>query len=286
MASPLRSNISDKRCRKCGSDLLHRPRVKDNRGRYYCKPCYETALAAKREKAAAEQRSMRAAATTPSEESPAAEPEAIAEILPDEGDVSRYDALLDVESSAALPAPVTCPSCGRGLATDAVICTACGYDRRTGRRIGVSSAPPTEPQSPRAGRSIAARRSSSAAADGTPQFWQTGWFFGVASLAFFGLLFAGAQANAGLSIAFQAVQIIYSLVVTLWIIVLAFQEGVAQGLLSFLCGPYLLYFGFAKVESTHLKFGLGVSIIANVMGAMLGAQTLMRIVGQQAGAAS
>lgn len=284
MASPLRSDIADKRCRKCGSDLLHRPRVKDHRGRYYCKPCYETALAAKREKAAAAQRNLQKAATTSADELPTAEPEAVAEILPDDGDVSRYDPLLDVESSAVLPAPVTCPSCGRGLATDAVICTSCGYDRRTGQRIGVSSAPPTEPQPLRAGRAAIARKQGSGADSGGAPFWQTAWFFGVASLVFFVGFYVAASRNTALAAAFQITQTIYSLAVSIWLLVVAFQESAAQGCLClFTCGFYSLYYVFLRQENVHLKFAMGVSIVSAVLGAMLGGQMLFALLSQQQG---
>lgn len=269
MASPLGPGVSEKRCRKCGLELSSRPRVKDSHGRYYCKPCYDAARILRQQKEAASRERS----------------EPSVEVLASDTDLSRFDGLLDGGSSAALPTPVTCPSCGRGLATDAVLCTACGFDRRTGQRIGVASAPPTEPQRVVSARVASTRRSSAALESDVP-FWRTAWFFGLVSLAFFGVFYGAAQASTGLAIAYQAVQIIYSLVVTLWIVVLAFQDGIAQGLLSLLCGPYTLYYGFAKVESAHLKFALGVSIIASVLGALLGATTMIRVFGQQAGAAS
>ncbi len=38
-----------------------------------------------------------------------------------------------------------CPSCGGALAEDSVLCVACGYDRRTGRRVEVEAAPASNP---------------------------------------------------------------------------------------------------------------------------------------------
>lgn len=43
------------------------------------------------------------------------------------------------------PAGPTCPSCGAPLAPDAVICIACGYDTRTGRRADDAPPPRTNP---------------------------------------------------------------------------------------------------------------------------------------------
>jgi len=277
MASRPGSDTSDKRCRKCGSNLLHRPRVKDHRGRYYCKPCYDAALAAKRKKAAAD-RATNAPAEAPSVEAPNFDALALDE------DVSRFVESIEADSSAELAPPATCPSCGRGLAIDAVICTNCGYDRRTGRKIGVAGAPPTEPQSPRAGRAIVARKSSTTAAAGAAPFWQTGWFFGVASLAFFVGFYVAASQNTALAAAFQIVQMVYSLAASIWLLVVAFQDSAAQGCLClFTCGFYSLYYGFLRQENVHLKFAMAVSIIANVLGMILGGQMLFTLLSQQSG---
>jgi hypothetical protein len=50
----------------------------------------------------------------------------------------------------------------------------------------------------------------------------------------------------------------------LFVIIQAFKEAPIQGLLCFFCGPYLLYYSFAKF--THPKKGL---ILAGMLGSMV-----------------
>jgi hypothetical protein len=100
---------ADKICRICGEDCAGRPRTKDAKGRYYCQPCYDEALA--------RQRAVRAEATAP----PAVEPES----------VTAPDSMLDI------PSVGTCPSCGRSLADEAVLCMHCGFNRQSGEQIEV-----------------------------------------------------------------------------------------------------------------------------------------------------
>ncbi len=267
MALPLGSGATEKRCRKCGLELSHVPRVKDSKGRYYCKTCYEATRALKLQKAAAIRKSS----------------EPRVEVLPADADLSQFDDLLDVGSSTALPT-MNCPGCGCGVPTDAVICTECGYDRRTGRTIGEESSPPTDSASQHIGRTIIARKSSSTAAVGAAPFWQTGWFFGVGSLVFFVAFYVAASQNTALAAAFQIAQTVYSLAASIWLLVVAFQESAAQGCLClFTCGFYSLYYGFVRQDNMHLKFALGVSIVVTVLGAILGGQMLFTLLSQQQG---
>src|SRR5579884_2227185 len=39
--------------------------------------------------------------------------------------------------------PNDCPSCGSGMTPEAVLCIVCGFDRRTGKRLGTVSLRPT-----------------------------------------------------------------------------------------------------------------------------------------------
>ncbi|MHC4446671.1 MAG: hypothetical protein ACYSXF_02535, partial [Planctomycetota bacterium] len=95
-------------CGLCGEDCSGRPRIKDPKGRYYCKTCYEEAL--QRQKAAEER--------TP---------------------VGAAEEIMDLPGGPdelVAPPPVAqshCSGCGWSVATDAIICTNCGYDRRTGQ---------------------------------------------------------------------------------------------------------------------------------------------------------
>jgi hypothetical protein len=96
-------------CVICRQDCSDRPRIKDPKGRYCCKSCYESArqaAEARREAAAAEPAGFGAADEPPLDPMP-------------------------LESTAA----AACPSCGTALPAQAVLCTSCGYDLRTGQSL-------------------------------------------------------------------------------------------------------------------------------------------------------
>lgn len=110
----------DKLCGICGEDCSDRPRVKDRRGRYFCKSC------AMAKAAAGKGQGKAVAAASPVHE-------AAAPIVED-----AYD--LDDPGGGALPVDMLsharqqkgCPVCMRTLAPDARICVGCGYDIEKG----------------------------------------------------------------------------------------------------------------------------------------------------------
>jgi len=111
---------SRKVCALCGQDCSNRPRVRNARGRYYCKSCYEQA---------ASQR----AAMTPVPARPK--------------QTGGLDLLGEIVDQLAQPASPTaparsCPACGGALDADAVICTNCGHNSKTGRSNATEVAAP------------------------------------------------------------------------------------------------------------------------------------------------
>ena len=110
-------------CVICRDDCSDRPRTKDSKGRYYCKPCYERALKRYQEKKAAAARRQR--------QQPA--PEVRADLIGLEDDVAAAD------QPTQAPAPgAVCPSCDRPLPSDSKICVECGINVETGRSIVTS----------------------------------------------------------------------------------------------------------------------------------------------------
>ena len=103
-------------CVLCGEDCSQRPRVKDRRGRYYCRPCYDKAKEAVDARKALEE--------TPPDPELRAEPEPEPELEP----VPDPEAWMVPLEGEAAPA-VGCPACGRRMDKGAVICTNCGYTR-------------------------------------------------------------------------------------------------------------------------------------------------------------
>lgn len=103
--------VPAKICVRCGEDCSDRPRVKDALGHYYCQPCAER---------------VRAERNAPT---PAAAPVP----RPDDGPIPLAD---DAPPATADAAPRECVGCGLILSRDAVICTRCGLNTRTGLRAG------------------------------------------------------------------------------------------------------------------------------------------------------
>lgn len=52
---------------------------------------------------------------------------------------------LQLKKEPPPPEIISCPGCGKPLAGDAVICVQCGYDTRTGRRVGEAGKPKLSP---------------------------------------------------------------------------------------------------------------------------------------------
>lgn len=124
------STAPAKVCTRCGQDCAGKPRVKDQRGRYTCQPCYDQ-LKAER------------TAPTPS-------PAPIAPSEPEGFDVFA------LESSAEEPKTSPCRNCGAPLAESAVLCVSCGFNKklgRTARESDVAAAlPPPSPLATQRGR--------------------------------------------------------------------------------------------------------------------------------------
>lgn len=111
-----------KSCTSCGLDVTNRKRTKDAQGRYFCEDCVTKAKAA------------RAAANPPPQIK--ANKDAVASASKAGGDDNAF--LLDMGGSAmAIKGSTPCPECSRALTEGTVICTGCGYNLQTGKRLAV-----------------------------------------------------------------------------------------------------------------------------------------------------
>jgi len=119
----------EKICVICHEDCSTRPRTKDQHGRYYCKPCYESAISAKRAKL-----SEASQPPTPIENDPAPSLDMI--------DASTMIGLAD-EVAATDPEPIpalsptasNCPGCDQPLPFGTKLCVNCGINVTSGRSI-------------------------------------------------------------------------------------------------------------------------------------------------------
>lgn len=104
-------------CISCGQDCSRKPRSKDKQGRYTCDEC------STRPKAAGALPTPNGHATD--------SPMPIVAAPADDGTIP----FLDEESVASKPTVIACPNCARPLASDAMICMGCGFNRATGRNV-------------------------------------------------------------------------------------------------------------------------------------------------------
>jgi len=145
------------------------------------------------------------------------------------------------------------------MAPGAVLCTACGFNLRTGKRM-VPTKPGAAP-----GRRPPARKP--AAATGDP--WEVPWYktaypyvglvVGVLAL----LYFLG-RSNPALMSVFLGVVAIYVLTAHIIVAVAAFREGAGTGILT-LCVPFFaIYFVFKINDNDTLKVLYGFAIVLNI----------------------
>lgn len=130
------STAPAKVCQICHQDCSKKPRVKDPQGRYSCEECVaqrqaEAALLAGADPTPGVER--RAAAK------PAARPAPAKAATVAEGTPAGF-----WDQPAAAPAPVAaaqtrCAQCGNGLTPGAVICTLCGFNAQSGRKLKVKT---------------------------------------------------------------------------------------------------------------------------------------------------
>ncbi len=130
-------------CRACGKDCAGQPRIKDAKGRYLHKACYEKAkarAAAKANGANAAAAGAAAGASTSAKPVHESAPEPAFEPGFDGPDDLAIEAPVDPgmfgESSTPQVTTTPCPDCGHPTARGTVICTSCGHNFLTGESGG------------------------------------------------------------------------------------------------------------------------------------------------------
>jgi hypothetical protein len=226
-----------KTCVMCGADCSNKPRVKDRRGRYFCRPCY--AAAVKKQKA------RKAHAARPRAKAPPPQPAVqLAEETDDlmalaSGEAVAVDPRSPRQPTAAPPSiPPPMPA-ARSLGSSA-------------SSLGGAGAP------------AKSRGFSMPSATGATAVLANPWavFLGVTGC--FVVLFLLARGNEGTAMAFRAISGVYGLTIAVWILISAFREGVGTGVLC-LCVPfYAFYFVFAKQGNPYLKATLAAAVITNI----------------------
>ena len=235
---------TSKICVVCSEDCSSRPRVKDKKGQYYCRQCYQDAVQRKR---------VQAAPVKPPPPPPPPQ---------SEDDDDQFDLLADLAEHAASAPSVEqegseCPSCRKPMAAQAIVCTECGFNRKLGRQMSpaaVAKAPAAK-SAPRAkGGGI-----------GLPAALTQPWVLFVGPVLLLGILAAVGRGNEGAMLGFVLLARGFGFVVTVWVLVRAYRESIVTGLLALFVPLYALYFVFAKDDSPYLKAAYGSAVVLTAM---------------------
>ena len=151
---------SAKICAICGKDCSNDLRIKDPKGRYFHRDCYERAAQAQHQQAPPapipeappvdsipiEPAPLETLAVEPVPPEPPPVPQPSAEPPPaqmeDNADVfeveedSQSDLPPEAIYQTAHTTDFACPGCGAAMGPGAIICTNCGYNTKTGRQVG------------------------------------------------------------------------------------------------------------------------------------------------------
>ena len=119
---------ASKICVKCGTDCAGKPRTKDSKGRYMCRPCADAVEQARAEPAPGEDDGA-----IPVEGIDAS---AIGSILAAESSVRAAPRVVVIDAAVVPGGDEACPACGAGMRAGAMKCKACGFDRRAGLEGG------------------------------------------------------------------------------------------------------------------------------------------------------
>jgi hypothetical protein len=224
-----------KACAACGADVTAAPRVKDAKGRYFCREC-----AAKKQAALAKKVSGTAGAAAPAA---AGDPDIMSKL---------------VDDSIAKGA-VSCPACRRPWKEGAVICTGCGFNKQTGQVVGTQIKQPEllkDPKAPKAKSGSGGKKFAGA-------HWKVALVLG--------LLFGGGLALSAVNKDFAPV---FSFAVMGYLTVLPFfaafdaytsSESPLKAAAVFFCGPYMLYYCAIDTENDLLKVSAWAYLIVLVL---------------------
>lgn len=161
---PSATQPAKKTCVVCGTDVDGKPRVKDAQGRYACKGACEAKL-------------LKPAAPAPSQ-GPAPKPAAgsLTPVIP-AGSPGPDDILGKLISASPVLNSRPCPSCGSPLVKGAIVCTNCGTNAETGKKLKTAIIKEKEEKAPKVKPGA---RSNRYASSGEAGFFKTFGFLSIA----------------------------------------------------------------------------------------------------------
>ncbi|HYE02235.1 MAG TPA: hypothetical protein VD963_03260, partial [Phycisphaerales bacterium] len=216
-----------KTCMFCGLDCAGKPRIKDARGRYACKDCA----------------ARHAARTGSVPATPRPAPPGRAD---DELEGIDLGGAVAAEAVAHAPTPMQgCPDCGGHLDPAAVLCVRCGYDTRTRRGARTKIAAERDERAPRTRRRRGIHISGST--------------FAFIMIGLLAALFALAQVEPSMAIAYLVVAGLYTFGYYILLVITPFQDGdTAWGVVNIfsfvpIIGLATLYYVFCVSERASLQ---------------------------------
>lgn len=132
------------------------------------------------------------------------------------------------------------------MQTDAIICTACGFNLRTGKKIQPQVVNVALPKPP-------------------PRF-ATGNIIAIAVFVVLAVLFGLAFTSDAMAGIFQISAVVYVIIVHIMAVVSAFQDGAGTGLLTLFCFPYAIYYVYAKSDNPTLKVLYSIALLIRIAG--------------------
>ena len=108
------SEVAAKTCRFCRQDVSSKPRIKDRKGRYSCRPCFERLNA------------KRSADRSPATPQPASEEPLSLEI---------ESGMIDAGAASPRSDALYCPECAMPVERTSVLCVHCGFSPGAGTRL-------------------------------------------------------------------------------------------------------------------------------------------------------
>ncbi len=122
-----------------------------------------------------------------------------------------------------------------------------------------------------------ARRSASG---GGADKFKKPWVLGVGWFVLFAACFVAARGSDSAAGAVVLLAIFYYVVVSIWVIVVAFQDTAIKGVCCFLCEFYRLYFGFFDQGNAYLKWAYGVCWIVLGLGVALQTEAFLELLSE------
>jgi hypothetical protein len=153
-------------------------------------------------------------------------------------------------AEATPPPAVTgfsCPGCAAPMEADAIICTACGFNLRTGKKI-----------QPQVMNVAVPKRASSGLGMGN--------IIAIAVFVMLAVLFGLAFTSDSMATIFQISAAVFVVIVHIMAVVSAFQDGAGTGVMTLFCFPYAIYYVYARSENPTLKVLYSIALLIRIAG--------------------